>query len=52
MTIEQKKQKCRNILETAMEGMTAKRGNPSWFDWDKFNADMTAALEELEEASK
>lgn len=49
MTTEEKKQKCRDILEKGMDALTCKTANLSWFDWEKFNEDLTAALEELEE---
>lgn len=48
MTIEGKKQECRDILERAMDGLTKKTDNPSWFDWGGFTADLIEAMKELE----
>ena len=48
MTLEEQKQKCRDILELGMDGLTSRCTNPSWFAWDRFTNDLIEALEDLE----
>lgn len=51
MTVEEKKQRCRDILELGMEGLSHPE-KKTWFDWAAFQRDLIGALEELEDSAR
>ena len=56
MTIEEQKQKCREILENGMKAATtlgeSEIGGPQWFLADRFWDDLHGAFEELRQIAE
>ena len=52
--IEEKKERCRSILEKAMRGITEihTADEHAWFALGAFQEDLIAAMEELEDCAK
>ena len=52
--IDEKKERCRSILEKAMRDMIKIHTTDglAWFAWGAFQEDLIAAMEELEDCTK